>query len=627
MRMPVVQPDQPLPGEPVARDVPDHLRSDSPAEGAASSPTEGLGAGTDAPLIEAWQRDPGPTPQLASIRRDRRRARVIPQRTEPGLAHVTGELSVSVTHGRSNRRMAVAAGITLVAAAVGLIGYLFTGFGDEIGTPGAIDRSPQVMSGGDGLDLNTGAGLAPQSIERLARSTVQLIGLTDTGQPACAGSGVIVGTDGTILTNAHVVTSGPGCEFSTIGVGVIADSTSPAQLSYVAQVLVVDRDLDLAVLRVSGLLDSAPGPLPISFPAAPLGDSDTVELGDTIRILGYPVIGGETITFTTGSVGGFTAQAGVGNRALIKTDATIAAGNSGGIAVDLDGLVVGIPTKARASENGPAVDCRPVSDTNEDGTVDDDDVCVPVGGFLNGVRPINLARMLLEKAASAEPIGPVIGDGTLGPEIDYSKIRFTNPRFSLGKDKVRNLPIDEVVTAAAGIPEICFFADWSGMPAGAIWDGVWFVDGKADGVPGFTKETWAIGESGENFWICAPGSKETGFLPGVYEIGFFLEGELIFAEGIEITEEPVEVRTIDWVNNIEVEVCGLAINPQADSGQTGLNELPPGVTIAPGQSYSLDLPAGWVVVEAYDCEGNLVADAYNGLDTTKSLTQVIGIED
>jgi hypothetical protein len=60
-------------------------------------------------------------------------------------------------------------------------------------------------------------------------------------------------------------------------------------------------------------------------------------LGESIVILGYPVIGGGTITLTRGEVSGFTAEEPFGNRAFIKTSGTIAGGNSGGLAVNFLG--------------------------------------------------------------------------------------------------------------------------------------------------------------------------------------------------------------------------------------------------------------------------------------------------
>ncbi len=137
----------------------------------------------------------------------------------------------------------------------------------------------------------------------------------------------------------------------------------------------------------------------LNLPFVPLGDSDKLELGDVVSIFGYPGIGGETVTFTSGSVAGFTSESGVqGNRAWIKTDAVIAGGNSGGTAVDDDGKLVGIPTQAAAGAGITPVDARPVVDTNRDGRVDQRDTPMAIGGFINGLRPVNLAKGLLTKA-------------------------------------------------------------------------------------------------------------------------------------------------------------------------------------------------------------------------------------
>ena len=132
-----------------------------------------------------------------------------------------------------------------------------------------------------------------------------------------------------------------------------------------------------------------------------LGDSDSVEIGDSLQILGYPGIGGETITFTEGAVSGFTSDRSVEGRAWIKTDATIAGGNSGGMAANALGELIGVPTiAASGAEGGDIVDCRPVADTNRDGSIDQFDTCVPIGGFINGLRPVNLALPLIAAAQS-----------------------------------------------------------------------------------------------------------------------------------------------------------------------------------------------------------------------------------
>ncbi|MFN2146366.1 MAG: serine protease, partial [Anaerolineales bacterium] len=119
---------------------------------------------------------------------------------------------------------------------------------------------------------------------------------------------------------------------------------------------------------------------------------------DSITILGYPGIGGDTITLTRGEVSGFTSEANRGDRAFIKTSGTIAGGNSGGLAADSSGYLIGIPTQLGYGGEDQFVDCRVLADTNRDGVVDDRDNCVPTGGFINALRPINLAMPLIEAA-------------------------------------------------------------------------------------------------------------------------------------------------------------------------------------------------------------------------------------
>ncbi len=156
--------------------------------------------------------------------------------------------------------------------------------------------------------------------------------------------------------------------------------------------------LDLAVLQIMAGLNGR-NVEALNLPYLPLGDSDALQLGDQLHIFGYPGIGGETVTFTSGSVAGFSQESGIqARRAWIKTDATIAGGNSGGAGVDKNGVLVGVPTQAAASAGVTPVDARPVVDTNRDGRVDSRDTPMAIGGFINGLRPINLVRPLLEKA-------------------------------------------------------------------------------------------------------------------------------------------------------------------------------------------------------------------------------------
>jgi len=241
-------------------------------------------------------------------------------------------------------------------------------------------------------------------------------GTTRTRRALTWGSGSIVSPDGLILTNAHVVDTSqlevpynarvvPG----VFAVYITTQSDQPPVVSYIAEAVVVSAELDLAVLRITRRANGdAVDPSKLSLPYVVMGDSDQLEPGDSIYIIGYPGIGGETVTFTAGVVSGFTSEGGI-SRAWIKTDAAISGGNSGGTCVDDAGLLVGIPTqvgRGGVGENPQYVDCRPLADTNGNGILDDGDVCVPVGGFINALRPVALAKPLVAQAQQQAPMTP-----------------------------------------------------------------------------------------------------------------------------------------------------------------------------------------------------------------------------
>jgi S1-C subfamily serine protease len=137
------------------------------------------------------------------------------------------------------------------------------------------------------------------------------------------GSGVIIDKDGQILTNAHVVDG-------AASLSVTLDSGQRVT----ARILGLDPVLDLALLRVE-----TAGPLP----AARLGDSGNVRVGDEVVAIGNPV--GLDQTMTRGIVGALNRLLpGISDEPMIQTDAPINPGNSGGPLVDRCGNVVGLNT-------------------------------------------------------------------------------------------------------------------------------------------------------------------------------------------------------------------------------------------------------------------------------------------
>ena len=147
-----------------------------------------------------------------------------------------------------------------------------------------------------------------------------------------SGSGTVVLGGGYVLTNAHVVLDGNGTRCRDLVVW-LTDSFEQEPFDWVlAELAAVDRALDLAVLR----LDE-----PVSAGRSIEIAAQELEPGEAIRILGYPDVGGLTMTLTTGVYSGMVFYDG---ETYIKTDADISEGSSGGAAFDEAGAFVGVPT-------------------------------------------------------------------------------------------------------------------------------------------------------------------------------------------------------------------------------------------------------------------------------------------
>lgn len=237
-------------------------------------------------------------------------------------------------------------------------------------------------------------------------AVVQIFALIDENgrsEIGWTGSGSIISSDGFILTNAHVVLSDDYFDVDKLVIALTFEEDQPPEQKYYAEVLQADENLDIAVIRITTDLRGEPVDFnSISLPFVFIGDADELRLGDSLTILGYPGIGGDTITLTRGEVSGFTAEPESGNRAFIKTSGTIAGGNSGGLVANSEGSLIGIPTQLGYGGDDQFVDCRVLADTNRDGKVDEKDSCIPTGGFINALRPINLALPLINAAREGE---------------------------------------------------------------------------------------------------------------------------------------------------------------------------------------------------------------------------------
>jgi serine protease Do len=224
--------------------------------------------------------------------------------------------------------------------------------------------------------------------------------------PVWGGSGTILSAEGLILTNAHVATDmfdEVGLEGGPMPGLVIALTTRedrPPTPMYLAEVVAYDHQLDLALLQIT--TDLAGNPVDsdaMNLATVDIGDSDEVHVGDDLYIFGYPTIGEGYITFTRGVVSGFESVEEDDEiiRTWIRTDSTIAGGNSGGTGINANGELIGVPTQLGEIET------RRLLDTNGDGVIDNDDTPVAVGQ-LNELRPVNLAAYLTEEQEPAEDL-------------------------------------------------------------------------------------------------------------------------------------------------------------------------------------------------------------------------------
>ncbi|MBX3048274.1 MAG: trypsin-like peptidase domain-containing protein [Anaerolineales bacterium] len=273
------------------------------------------------------------------------------------------------------------------------------------GSPAPSNEQPNTVTATEAADLPRSRGIANLAVP--FEGVVQIwAGYYDQAgefQIGWTGSGTIITPDGLILTNAHVVLPDRYFAVDELIVALTVNQDQEPQPAFFAEVLQADEALDLAVIRVTHDYDGvAVEYSALDLPYVSLGDADSLNLGDELTILGYPGIGGETVTLTRGAVSGFTSEQPYGARAFIKTNATIAGGNSGGLAVDTEGYLVGVPTQLGYGGDDQFVDCRVLVDTNRDGVVDDMDNCVPTGGFINALRPVTLALPLIQAAQRGE---------------------------------------------------------------------------------------------------------------------------------------------------------------------------------------------------------------------------------
>jgi putative serine protease PepD len=235
---------------------------------------------------------------------------------------------------------------SLVAGAVGgLVGYRA---GRDDGPSAASLRDPSATLGSPlpavsvSRPATSVAGIAAKVLKSVVSISV------DDATGSGTGSGVVLRSDGYVLTNNHVVASAADG-------GTITVSFNDGRVDLPARVVGRDPETDLAVIRVLGASGLTP---------ATLGTSADLAVGDPVVAVGSPL--GLTGTVTSGIISALDRTVRVPGEAggtastplcdAIQTDAAINPGNSGGPLVDLAGRVIGINSAIASLTGSGAVE-------------------------------------------------------------------------------------------------------------------------------------------------------------------------------------------------------------------------------------------------------------------------------
>lgn len=168
-------------------------------------------------------------------------------------------------------------------------------------------------------------------INQVAQSVVQIIARFDDSDLGSSGSGSVIGPNH-VLTNYHVINKDGEISGHIEIWFANPDLSKPPQQYLAGSVVKHDVDSDLAIIVTASKIPRNS----IEFA------SDQLPMpGNQLTIIGFPSLGSNTITITQGIVSGFVTS---GSIDLIKTDTEINRGNSGGVAVDANNRIVGVPT-------------------------------------------------------------------------------------------------------------------------------------------------------------------------------------------------------------------------------------------------------------------------------------------
>ncbi len=209
-------------------------------------------------------------------------------------------------------------------------------------------------------------------IQEAAKRVASVVVQDEAGNPAGQGSGFFVDSQGTLITNYHVIEKASGAVVKT----------SDGAYYVVEGVLAEDSKHDLAVLKVAGR----------NFGFLPLGDSTKLSVGDRVIAVGSPL--GLESTVSDGIVSGLREE---GDSKVIQTTAPMSPGSSGGVLLNSRGQVIGVTAFG-----------------------------VVAGQNLNFAIPSNYIRPLLAPS-SVRPFHPAPSEPAVANEVEAPKPKAPEP--------------------------------------------------------------------------------------------------------------------------------------------------------------------------------------------------------
>lgn len=299
------------------------------------TPSEGEGQGG-----ATWQSQPTVEQPSATAYQHASGTQAMPQADEQAGAHwqhaahqaapATATVDTRTVVKTKTKKMPVflASLAGLVVGAVLVIALVMTGalnIGDSSVDAPALSGSNSTQTIKiDAEDTTLAEAVAAKALP----SVVSISAVNEQSGEGGVGSGVIIDTDGNVLTNYHVIE------------GATAVSVEVNGESYEADIVGSDASSDLAVVRLKDIDTSTLTPIEV-------GDSDDITVGEWVMAIGSPF--GNEQSVSTGIVSALyrsTALTGTSGTAIyanmIQTDAAINPGNSGGALVNAEGQLIGI---------------------------------------------------------------------------------------------------------------------------------------------------------------------------------------------------------------------------------------------------------------------------------------------